>query len=415
MGLESFIARRIHFDKDVKSGVNVSKPAVRIAVAGVSLGLAVMIVAMAVITGFKQEIRSKLIGFGSHIQITDFNNNDTYETEPVVFPQGLQDSIAAIPGVSHCEKFCKKPAILKTDNDLYGAILKGVDNDYDWSFFAGNLVDGSLPLFDDALSNDILVSKTTASKLNLKTGDKVLAYFIKDDIRLRRFTICGIYETGLQQFDEYFIIGDLRHVQRLNAWDSSQYSGMEILVDDYDRLDDIAYDVFLMTANRLDDEGGSYYTRTIKQLQPQIFAWLDLLDLNVVVILVLMIIVAGFNMVSALLILILEKTNMIGLLKALGSRDTSVSRIFLIQASFLIGKGLLYGNLIGIGLCLIQYFSHIMPLDTELYFVDYVPVRILPSHLLLLNLLSAASALAVLLVPSRIVSKMSPAGVMRFE
>lgn len=415
MGLESFIARRIHFDYSKDNNAMVSKPAVRIAVAGVALGLAVMIVAMAVITGFKQEIRDKLIGFGSHIQITEFNNNDTYETDPIRFPDSLEDSIAKIQGVHHIEKFCTKPAILKTDDDFYGVVLKGVDSSYDWTFFTNSLSEGNLPSISDEVSNEVLISKRIASKLMLKTGDKVLAYFIKDDIRLRRFTVCGIYDTGLQQFDDMFIIGDARHVQKLNGWDSDQFSGMEILVENYDRLEDTAYDVFLMTSNRIQPDGSSYYTRSIRQLQPQIFAWLDLLDLNVVVILVLMLIVAGFNMISALLILILDKTNMIGILKALGSRDKSISRIFLIQASFLLGKGLLYGNLIGIGICVLQYFFHIVPLDAELYFVDYVPVRILPVHVIMLNILSITSAVAIMLVPSRIVSKMKPVSAIRFE
>lgn len=415
MGLESYIARRIHFDYSKDKNARVSKPAVRIAVAGVALGLAVMIVAMAVITGFKQEIRDKLIGFGSHIQITEFNNNDTYETDPIRFPNSLEDSIAKIQGVRHIEKFCTKPAILKTDDDFYGVVLKGVDSSYDWTFFTNSLSEGNLPSISDEVSNEVLISKRIASKLMLKTGDKILAYFIKDDIRLRRFTVCGIYDTGLQQFDDMFIIGDARHVQKLNGWDSDQFSGMEILVDDYDRLEDTAYDVFLMTSNRIQPDGSSYYTRSIRQLQPQIFAWLDLLDLNVVVILVLMLIVAGFNMISALLILILDKTNMIGILKALGSRDKSISRIFLIQASFLLGKGLLYGNLIGIGICVLQYFFHIVPLDAELYFVDYVPVRILPVHVIMLNILSITSAVAIMLVPSRIVSKMKPVSAIRFE
>lgn len=415
MGLESYIARRIHFDYSKDENARVSKPAVRIAVAGVALGLAVMIVAMAVITGFKQEIRDKLVGFGSHIQITDFNNNDTYETDPIRFSVLLEDSIANIQGVRHLEKFCTKPAILKTDNDFYGVVLKGVDSNYDWTFFTNGLTEGKIPLIGNEVSNEILISKRIASKLLLKTGDKVLAYFIKDDIRLRRFTVCGIYDTGLQQFDDMFIIGDARHVQKLNGWDSDQFSGMEILVDNYERLEDIAYDVFLMTSNRIQSDGSSYYTRSIRQLQPQIFAWLDLLDLNVVVILVLMLIVAGFNMISALLILILDKTNMIGILKALGSRDKSISRIFLIQASFLLGKGLMYGNLVGIGICVLQYFFHIVPLDAELYFVDYVPVRILPIHVVTLNILSMISAIAIMLVPSRIVSKMKPASAIRFE
>lgn len=417
MNLELFIAGRIQFSKAGKRpGTYLSRPATRIASAGIALGLATMIIAMAVITGFKQEIRSKLVGFGSHIQITAYNNNDTYETNPIRFAAGMEDMLSGIQGVRHVDKFCTKPVILKTDSSFQGMVLKGVVNDFDWTFFKKNLKAGALPLLgDSSASNDVLISARTASAMRLDTGDRILAYFIGDDIRVRKFTVAGIYETGLQQFDNLFIIGDMRHIQKLNGWDDDQYSGMEITVDDFGKIDDICYEAFKITANRFEEDGGTYLTRSIKQLQPQIFAWLDMLDLNVAVILVLMTIVAGFNIISGLLILILDKTNMIGILKAMGARDRRIRKIFIFQSAFIVGKGLFWGNIAGLSLCAIQYFFHVLPLDADVYFVDYVPVSVKLLHVLALNVLAGGSAMLALVAPSQIISRISPVKAMRFE
>lgn len=414
MNHEFAIARRIHFRNEGKS--HLSKPAVRIATTGIALGLCVMIIAVAVVVGFKQEVRNKLIGFGAHIQVTALTNNSTYETPPIAFSQGMLDSIAAVEGVKHIERYATKPAILKTSDNFEGVVLKGVESDYDWTFFSDNLVEGTIPVIgDSAQSTDIIISRQTASKLGLKSGDAILAYFIQDNIKVRKLHITGIYSSGLGEFDRLFIIGDMRIVQSLNKWESDEASGLEILIDDWEKADETAQGIFAVTANRFDRNMQSYYTRTIAQIQPNIFAWLGLLDLNVIVILILMMTVAGFNMISGLLILILDKTNMIGTLKALGSRDWSIRRIFLYQSAFLIIKGLLWGNIIGLGLTIIQMAFHVIPLDSSIYFVEYVPVIINPLHVLALNIMAAAAAMLMILVPSHIIARISPSKAIRFD
>jgi len=412
--IEFDIAKRIHFNND--GGRLSEKPAVVIATIGIALGLAVMIIAMGVVTGFKQEVRNKVIGFGSHIQITAFSNNSTYQMEPMSFPESLTDSIKAVPGVRHTQFFATKPAILKTDTDFEGVVLKGWSTDADLDFFKSNLKDGVFPQFGDSdVCNDVLISEQTAARLGLKTGDPILAYFIEEKVRVRKFTVAGLYSTGLEEFDKLFVIGDIRHCQALNGWDEDEYCGMELLVDDYERVSDIAFDVFIVTSGRFDPHGTIYYVRSIREIYPQIFNWLDLLDTNVAVIIILMLLVSGFNMVSGLLILILDKTQFIGTLKALGSRDWSIRKIFLIQSSFLILKGLFWGNIVGIGLCLLQTNFHIMKLDASLYFVDYVPIILNWWHIIGLNILAAVTAMLMLLLPSAVIARIVPARAIKFE
>lgn len=407
------IANRIHF-KD-SSGLR-EKPAVVIAIIGIALGLAVMILAVGVVIGFKQEVRSKVIGFGSHIQITSFENNNTYQMEPISFSPTLLDSINNVAGVRHSQFFCTKPAILKTADNFEGVVLKGWGSNANFDFFKQNIIDGIFPDFTDTIpSNDIMISEATASKLGLKVGSSVPAYFIEEKIRVRKFTVSGIFRTGLEEFDKLFIIGDIRHTQALNNWNENEYCGLEILVDDYTKLEDITYDVFLVTSGKFDPHGSLYYVRSINEVYPQIFSWLELLDMNVVVILVLMLLVSGFNMISGLLILILDKTNLIGILKAIGARNWSIRKVFLIQSSFLILKGLFWGNLVGIGLCLIQIYFHVIPLDPTVYFVDYVPIIIDVWDIIILNVLSAVTAMLMLLIPSIVISHIVPAKAIKFE
>lgn len=414
MNIEYFIAKRIHFQQGKK---NVSRPAVRIATIAIALGLAVMIVAVAVVLGFKQEIRNKMIGFGGHIQITNFDTNNTYEMAPIKAEKAFLDKIKRIPDVKHVEAFATKPGIIKTKTEFQGIVLKGIDQDFDWSFFKSNLVEGDiLHVSKDSLENKVLISKYLANLLGLKLGDKFLTYFIQDQIRSRKFTITGIYSTNFVEYDKLFIITDLRHVQQLNDWESSEISGLELLINDFDRIDEAGEAVNSVAGDIVSTNGNAYYTQTIKEINPQIFGWLELLDMNVWVILGLMLAVAGFNMISGLLILILERTSMIGILKSTGATNWSVRKIFLYHSFFLIGKGMLWGNVIGLSLCAIQYFTGIIPMpDPESYYVEIVPVVFNWFYIFLLNAGTLAASVLMMIGPSYLITKISPAKIIRYE
>jgi len=413
LNIEYFIAKRIHFQQGKK---NVSRPAVRIATIGITLGLAVMIIALAVVVGFKQEIRNKTIGFGGHIQVANFDNNSTYETNPIRADKTLLSKISAIDNVKHVQLFATKPGIIKTDTEFQGIVLKGIEPNFDWDFFKSNLVEGkTIDIKADTLKNEVVISKYLANLLGLKLGDSFFTYFIQEKVRARKFSITGIYSTNFVEYDKLFMLTDLRHVQQLNNWDSAQYSGIEILIDDFDKLDITGNAVYAATSNRFDKEGDALYTQTIKQINPQTFGWLELLDMNVWVILILMLSVAGFTMISGLLILILERTNMIGILKSVGATDWSVRKIFLYHSFFLIGKGMIWGNIIGLSLCALQYFTHLMPLDPESYYVSYVPVVFNWTNLFLLNAGTFIASVLMMIGPSYLITKISPAKIIRFE
>ena len=386
------------------------------AVAGVALGLAVMILSVAIVIGFKQEIRNKVVGFGAHIQITSFDNNMTYEKQPIQYTDSLHDVLAAHDGIKQIDPVGTKLGMIKTDSDFMGVALKGVPVGYNWSFFDKYLVDGALPaLSDSATSNEVLVSKFIADKLNLHIGDKIYCYFVQDQVRARRFTISGIYQTDFLDYDKLLIIGDVRHVQRLNNWNADQYSEIELLVNDFDQTDDIAYDLYVQLIDRPDDYGTHYYPQSIRTLNPIFFGWLDLLDMNVWIILILMAAVSGFTMISGLLIIILERANMIGVLKALGANNTSIRQIFLYVSTFLVGKGMIWGNIIGITLCLLQQQFHIIKLNPEAYYVPYVPIEINPWYILWLNVGCMVVSVLMLIVPSYLVALIRPAKSIKFE
>lgn len=409
-----YIANRIHFDKHNRK--KATPPAIRVAVAGVALGLAVMILSVAIVIGFKQEIRNKVVGFGAHIQITSFDNNMTYEKQPIQYTDSLHDVLAAHDGIKQIDPVGTKLGMIKTDSDFMGVALKGVPVGYNWSFFDKYLVDGALPaLNDSATSNEVLVSKVIADKLNLHIGDKIYCYFVQDQVRARRFTISGIYQTDFLDYDKLLIIGDVRHVQRLNNWNADQYSEIELLVNDFDQTDDIAYDLYVQLIDHPDDYGTHYYPQSIRTLNPIFFGWLDLLDMNVWIILILMAAVSGFTMISGLLIIILERANMIGVLKALGANNTSIRQIFLYVSTFLVGKGMIWGNIIGITLCLLQQQFHIIKLNPEAYYVPYVPIEINPWYILWLNVGCMVISVLMLIVPSYLVALIRPAKSIKFE
>ena len=402
------IAKRIYFSREGKD--RQSRPAVRVALAGMTVGVLVMILTLCIVVGFKQTITNKVAGFGAHIQVVSFDNNNTYDLHPIEVSDSMLTSLGSYLHVASAAPFITKPGMLKTDSAFHGIVLKGTNY---WDFFARNIVEGTLP----ATQQEILVSASVARLLRIHVGDAVTSYFVEDeDVRARRFTIVGLYDTGFAQYDELFVLTPLETVRRLQGWDENVYSGVEILVDDVHFLNETAEEIYFSTVNHLDENGYNvYYVQTLYEQNPAIFAWLDLLDMNVIVIIVLMLLVAGFNIVSGLIILILEGVQLIGTLKAMGADNRFVRRIFLTQAAMLIGKGVLWGNIIGLGLAALQYFGHLVPLEAATYYVDTVPVAFPWGWLIAINVLTVLLSLAVLLLPSMIISKISPAKVMKFE
>ena len=405
---EIALATRIYFSQ--RGEERHSRPAVRVALAGIIVGVMVMIVTICIVVGFKQTVTQKVAGFGAHIQLVSFDNNNTFDLQPIEVSDSLMQRLMMFPHVRQAAPFITKPGMLKTDSAFHGIVLKGTDY---WDFFAQNLVEGELP----QAPQQILISRQMANQMKLRTGDAVNAYFVDaEDIRARRFTVSGLYETGFGNCDDLFILTPLETARRLQGWQLNTYSGVEILVDDLQNLNETADDIYFATVNRLDEKGFNvYYVETLIEQNPAIFAWLDLLDMNVVVIIILMLMVAGFNIVSGLVILILDGVQLIGTLKALGADNRFVQRIFLSQAALLIGKGVLWGNVLGLGLVALQYFFHWVPLDATTYFVDSVPVTFAWGWIIALNVLTVCVSMLILLLPSMIVTKISPAKVMHFE
>ena len=414
MNFPYFIAQRLI--KGRKEETSFSRPINIIAIIGIATGLAVMILAVAILTGFKQEIREKVVGFGSHIQIMNYDSNISFETTPVSDTQSFVPKIKALPGIRHMQVFATKAGIIKTDEDIQGVVLKGVGSDYDWSYFGSSIIDGSVfTVSDTARTDKVIISKKISDMLRLKTGDSFAMHFVQDPPRMRKFTISGIYETSLEEFDKMYVFCDIGHIKRLNGWDETMVSGFEIFIDDFDELDAMTQEVEDAVGYRVAEEEVQFKTTNIRKKYPQIFDWLNFQDINVVIIIILMIIVAGFNMISGLLILILEKTNMIGVLKALGSNDKSIRKVFLYQAAYLIGKGLLWGNIIGLGLAYLQLKTGLITLDPASYYIKTVPVNLEMAHILMLNAGTMAAIIIMLLVPSQLISRITPVKAIRYD
>ena len=400
------IARRLYFSEEGKA--RTSRPAVRVALGGIVIGVMVMIVAICVVVGFKQEIQRKVAGFGSHIQVVSFDNNATYELQPVEVSDSLRMKLQGIPHVKKVSTFASKPGILKTDSAFQGIVFKGTDY---WEYFAENLVEGELP----SAKNEVIISTVLADQLHLTVGDAILCYFVQEDLRVRKLYISGLYNTCMSEMDRLFVLGNIDLVRQLNQWKNSQSSGVEVLVDDLKYLQEVADRVYFATVGRLDEAGNAFYTQTLEQLNPQIFGWLDLLDMNVVIIIVLMLCVSGFSIITGLIILILESITLIGTLKALGANNRFVRRIFIYEAILLVGKGMLWGNILGLGIVALQYFTQAIPLDAAVYYVSYVPMAFPWGWLVALNMGVLLVAWVIMLAPSAIVSQISPARVMHFE
>jgi lipoprotein-releasing system permease protein len=414
MILPYFIAERLV--KGRRQGTSFSRPINVISIVGISTGLAVMILAVSVLTGFKQQIRDKIVGFGSHIQVLNFDSNYSFETVPITTDLPCVQKIKDLPGVKHLQVFATKAGIIKTEYAIQGVVLKGIGSDFDWNYFKTNMVDGKVFMVNDStITNKVIISKKIADLLILKTNDTIRMHFIQDPPRSRSFIISGIYETSLEGFDKIYVFCDIGHIKRLNGWKENQVSGFEVFINDFDKLDEMTQAVMNAIGYNLTENDEKVKATSIREKYPQIFDWLKFQDINVIIIIVLMLVVAGFNMISGLLILILEKTNMIGILKALGSEDKTIRRIFIYQAAYLILKGLFWGNLIGIGIAFLQLKTGIFTLDPSSYYIKIVPVNLNLVNILLLNAGTMTAVIMMLLIPSQLVSRILPVKAIKYD
>ena len=415
MNLPLFIAKRIYSDQGDKR--NVSRPAIRIAIVGVAIGLMVMIVTVCVVLGFKHTIRDKVAGFGGHIQVSNLMKYNDIDPYTICADDSMMQVFRAQPGVRHVQRYTITQGLLKTDDDFLGVMFKGVGPEFDNTFLQQNIVAGEIPAFSDSTSRyQLLMSKMIADKLHLTIGDKVFAYFIGDEnVKTRKYTVAGIYQTTMTRFDENLCFTDLYAANRLNGWDGDRCTGVEATVEDLDRLS-VTADAFIDNVNRTDDgHGNQMITQTIYETYPTIFTWLELLDINVWIILVLMVCVAGFTMISGLLIIILERTQMIGILKALGTRNKTIRHTFLWFSVFIIGQGMLWGNILGIGIVLLQQYTGFVSLDPQVYYVSKAPMELNLPLIALLDLVTLLVCVFVLIAPSYLVSHIHPAKSMRYE
>jgi lipoprotein-releasing system permease protein len=379
----------------------------KIAVISIALGLAVMLVSFAILEGFRNEIQAKIFGFGAHLHISKYDTNNSYEGYPISTRNVLEEE--SLPGVRHVQPFARKTAIIKTDEEVLGVVLKGVDQDYDLSGIKGNLVAGSLISYSDtAASNDVLLSQKIASKLQLEVGDRAIFYFIQNPPRVRRFTVKGIYKTGLDEFDEVYVIGDLRQIRELNNWGDTLVGGYEVYLNDFQQIDTVTERLYEQIDYDLQVE-------KITDRYAPLFDWLELLRKNVVIFLILIIFVATFNMVSTVFIMILERTNMIGVLKALGATDRQIRQIFFFKGLQLTLKGLVWGNVVGLGFCLVQYHFKLIPLDPENYYMDTVPISWNFLAFALLNLTILVLTMLAILIPSVLIARIRPVTAIRFD
>ncbi|RKS94402.1 lipoprotein-releasing system permease protein [Flavobacterium limicola] len=411
MNLEYFIAKRLITAKDYKSSI--SAPIIKIAISAIAIGMIMMIVSVATGIGLQQKIREKVSAFNGHIIISNYDNNQSEVTlVPISKKQDFYPKFTSVSGVEHIQAIASKAGIIRTETAFEGIIFKGVGNDYKWDNIKEYLVSGKLPNYSKNVNQEVLISQFLANRLNLKVGDLFNTFFIKEDQNqlpnIRRFKITGIFNSGFQEFDATYIIGDIRHMQRINKWAPDQIGAFEVFVDDFNAIESTGEQVYAQTSSTLD-------TKTIIEKYSYIFEWLQLFDFNIIVILVVMILVATINMVVALLVLILERTQMIGILKALGANNWSVRKIFLYNAFYLIIRGLFWGNLIGISLLLIQQQFGIIQLPPENYYVNQAPVYLNWGYILLLNLLTVTVCFFVLLIPSYIITKISPVKAIRFD
>ncbi|TDD99147.1 ABC transporter permease [Flavobacterium cellulosilyticum] len=411
MNLEYFIAKRLITAKDYKSSI--SSPIIKIAISAIAIGMIMMIVSVATGIGLQQKIRDKISAFNGHIIISNYDNNQSEVTlVPISKKQDFYPKFSSIPEVSHIQAIASKAGIIRTETAFEGIIFKGVGNDYQWNNIKEYLVSGNVPDYTKNTNQEVLISQFLANRLHLKVGDTFNTFFMKEEQNkmpnVRRFKIAGIFNSGFQEFDATYIIGDIRHIQRINKWTTDQVGAFEVFVDDFNNIKEIGEKVYKQSGSTLD-------TKTIVEKYTYIFEWLKLFDFNIIIILSVMILVATINMVVALLVLILERTQMIGMLKALGANNWSVRKVFLYNALYLIIKGLFWGNFIGISLLLIQQYFGVITLNPENYYVNEAPVYLNWGYIVLLNLLTITICFLVLLIPSYIITKISPVKAIRYE
>lgn len=407
MNVEYFIVKRLI---GAKEGNNrLSSPIIRIAILAISLSMIVMLISIGVVKGFKKDIADKVIGFGSHIQITAFSDNNSYETKAISRNQDFYPSIEIENGIKHIEVFATKAGIIKTKEEIHGVILKGVDTDFDWTFFQENLIAGEvLSLNDSSTTNGVLISENIANYLQLKVADNLIMYFIQDSPRVRKFKISGVYNTDLEEFDELYVLGDIKQIQKLNDWGKDSVGGFSITINDFNDLKKQTQIVYKKTPYNLN-------AKSIKEISPKVFDWLKLQDINVNVVIILMLIVAAINIITALLIMILERTKLIGILKALGQKNWSIRKVFLYNATYLIIKGLFWGNLLGISLSFLQKEFHIISLNPAIYYMKSVPIHLLLSDILILNLGVIITCFIMLILPTYLITKITPIKAIHFE
>ncbi len=407
LNYELIVARRIAFSE--RKGSMIARPIIRLALVGVALGFAVMVIALSIVTGFKKEISEKVIGFGSHIQISKYAENNSFETQSIQNDTSLIHILKRNPSISHVQVFASKAGILKSGDEIGGVVAKGIGSDFDWSFFKSRMIEGNIfTVSDTGKTDDIIISSNIARKLKLHSGDQVIMYFIQQPPRARKFNIAGIYETGLEEFDNLYLICDIEHIRKLNDWAADEVGGVEITVKDFSKLDEVGNQVYNGISADLN-------ARTIKEIYPQLFDWLGLQNINAIVIIILMIIVAAINMISALIIIILERVHFIGTIKSLGAANSSVRKIFIYVAGFLIGRGLLWGNIIGIGLCLLQQEYGILQLDQASYYISRVPIHLSVLNLIILNAGTLFICVGMMILPTVIISRISPLKALRFS
>ncbi|MFT5215492.1 MAG: lipoprotein-releasing system permease protein [Glaciecola sp.] len=411
MNFEYFIAKRIIGSKSYKSSV--SAPIIKIGIAAIAIGIIVMLVAIATGTGLQQKIRDKAVAFNGHVTISNFDSNTSEESQvSISINQEFYPVFKDIEGIKHVQAVATKFGVIRTETDFEGVVMKGVGTDYSWNYFEEFLIDGKLPAYSDTMNSDVLISQYLAKRLGFKVGDSFQMYFMKEDTSqppfIRKFNVVGIYNSGFQELDETYFIGDIKHVQRLNKWGADEIGNFEVFIDDYSDLADIGAAIYKSTPSTLN-------TTTVAEKYASIFEWINIFDNNTNGIIAIMIFVAGINMITALLVLILERTQMIGLLKALGANNRSIRKLFLYNASYLILLGMFWGNVIGLGLLFAQQQFGLFPLNPEVYYVTQAPVYLNFGYILALNIGTFVVCMMMLLVPSYVISKISPVKAMRFE
>ena len=407
MNTSLFIAKRLYNAKENNN--NYTRPIIRIAILAIALSVAVMILSVFILSGFKSNISNKVFGFGGHINISKFSYNQSYENDPINFNSEMLTEIELMDFVDNVQTYATKAGVIKKNNEILGVVLKGVDQLYNWNFFNENLISGNVPLFNDSITeNTILISKNISNKMKLNVGDEMIMYFMEKPVRVRKFIISGIYKTGLSEFDDITVIGDLKHIQKLNNWNLNQIGGYEISINNFKNIE-------IYTS--LIDESIDYDLKalSINDKYPQIFDWLRLQDFNVLIILILMLIVGGVNMITTLLIIILEKSRLIGMLKAIGASDWNIRHIFIYNSLQIILGGLFWGNLIAVSLSLLQIRFNFLKLDEAIYFMDFVPINIELFSLFLINLGTIIICYLILVIPSAVIAKISPAKSIKFE